>query len=161
MLFLVPSTARLLRNKKTRVHSWNSILRNGKMRVENQTKTQVWDDSRFCTEASIKYVCRWRIPVRDSHGWDMLVPRGGVGAGRLPLQHRQHRPRPKHNIIRLKGQSHAIQNIISIRGSLTANTTTDYRDSFTSLKHHRVKGTGSRCTTHFQFKGTVFTPYKT
>ncbi len=30
------------------------ILKNGKMRVENQTKTRVWEDSSLCTENSTK-----------------------------------------------------------------------------------------------------------
>ncbi len=32
----------------------NGILLNGKMRVENQTKTRVWEDPRLCPEASTK-----------------------------------------------------------------------------------------------------------
>ncbi len=32
----------------------NSILYNGKMRVENQTKTKVWEDSSLCPEISTK-----------------------------------------------------------------------------------------------------------
>jgi hypothetical protein len=32
----------------------NSILKNGNMRVENQTKTQVWEDSSLCPETSTK-----------------------------------------------------------------------------------------------------------
>ncbi len=33
-----------------------SILYNGKMRVENQTKTQVWEDSSLCQETPTKNV---------------------------------------------------------------------------------------------------------
>jgi hypothetical protein len=32
----------------------NSILQNGKMKVENQTNTQVLEDSSFCPETSTK-----------------------------------------------------------------------------------------------------------
>ncbi len=32
----------------------NSILQNGKMRVENQTKTRVWEDMSWCPETSTK-----------------------------------------------------------------------------------------------------------
>jgi hypothetical protein len=67
----------------------------------------------------------------------VLVPGGGVGAGRLPLQHRKHRPRPKHNnTISLKGQSHAIQNIASLKGeffTVHRENIIILKDSFKSL----------------------------
>ncbi len=36
----------------------NSMLQNGKMRVENQTKTRVWEDSSIYTETLTKITIR-------------------------------------------------------------------------------------------------------
>ncbi len=45
-------TKKNLRNKKTRVDSWLAFCRTGNTRVENQTKTQVSEDSSICPETS-------------------------------------------------------------------------------------------------------------
>ncbi len=42
-----------LRNKKTRVYSWIAFVE--QMRVENQTKTRVWEGSSLWPETSTKY----------------------------------------------------------------------------------------------------------
>ncbi len=50
--------------KKTILYSgFNNILKNGKVRVENQTKTRVWEYSSLCSETSTKN------GVQDFHLW--------------------------------------------------------------------------------------------
>ncbi len=50
----------------------NSILQNGKMRVENQTKTQIWEDSSLCSETSTKICCS-RVPSQSGTIWFIPV----------------------------------------------------------------------------------------
>jgi hypothetical protein len=45
----------------------NSILWNGKMRVENQTKTRVWEDSILCPETATKNA------VQGFHLWSSTI----------------------------------------------------------------------------------------
>ncbi len=45
----------------------NIILWNGKMRVENQTKTRVWEDSSLCPETLTKNV------VQEFHLWTQIL----------------------------------------------------------------------------------------
>ncbi len=74
MLFTVPSIGVLYsvliihtnkqRNKKTRVYSWIAFCRNGEKRIENQTKTRVWEYSSLCPETSTK-------TAQEFHLWSM------------------------------------------------------------------------------------------
>ncbi len=52
----------------------NSILLNVKMMVENQTKTQVWEESSLCPETSNKNA------IQEFHPWRrlLLLPSGGA-----------------------------------------------------------------------------------
>ncbi len=52
-LVLIILTKKNPRNKKTQVYSWITFIEL-KMRVENQTKTRVWEDSSLCPETSTK-----------------------------------------------------------------------------------------------------------
>ncbi len=78
MLFIVSSTGGLKKpysslvfkiltinpqNKKTRIYSWIAFCRNGKMWVENQTKTRLWEDSSLSPETSTKNA------VQEFHLW--------------------------------------------------------------------------------------------
>ncbi len=61
-----------LESEKTQVFAqkprlkWHSRIPCQKMRVENQTKTQVWEYSSLCTETSTNNACS-RIPSQDQH----------------------------------------------------------------------------------------------
>ncbi len=48
----------------------NSILLNGKTRVENQTKTRVWEDLSLCSETSTKMLFKNSI---SDHGMNAML----------------------------------------------------------------------------------------